>query len=253
MRLPGIILAVLVRMVSAGGRSRVVAGLVVAAWLVVSAGSVVAQGGFSDLDEAGPHRVGVEHLAELGVLDGTECAPGEFCPGGRLDRWVMAVWLVRVLDGADPVASGSRFADVDPDAWWAPFVERLAVLGVTAGCATGPARYCPDDSVTRGQMATFLTRAFDLESAPSFGFVDISGSAHSAGIDALAGAGVTAGCATGPARYCPADSVTRGSDGNVPHPGRQHRSACRWGSSLRTRPRICDRSLPSNDLLLVVR
>ena len=122
----------------------------------------------------------------------------------------MAVWLVRVLDGADPVGSGSRFADVDPDAWWAPFVERLAVLGVTAGCATGPDRYCPDDLVTRGQMATFLTRAFDLESAPSFGFVDISGSAHAAGIDALAGAGVTAGCATGPDRYCPDDSVTRG-------------------------------------------
>ena len=157
-----------------------------------------------------PHRAGVEHLAGMGVLDGTECAPGEFCPGGRLERWVMAVWLVRVLDGADPVASGSRFADVDPDAWWAPFVERLAVLGVTAGCATGPDRYCPDDSATRGQMATFLTRAFDLESAPSFGFVDISGSAHAAGINALAGAGVTAGCATGPARYCPDDSVTRG-------------------------------------------
>ena len=74
----------------------------------------------------------------------------------------MAVWLVRVLDGVDPVVSVSRFADVDPDEWWAPFVERLAVLGVTAGCATGPARYCPDDVVTRAQMATFLIRAIDM-------------------------------------------------------------------------------------------
>lgn len=40
-------------------------------------------------------------------------------------------------------------------------MERLAVLGVTAGCATGPARYCPDESVTRAQMATFLTRAIE--------------------------------------------------------------------------------------------
>ena len=83
------------------------------------------------------------------------------------------------------------------------------MLGVTAGCATGPARYCPDDSVTRAQMATFLTRAFGLESSPPFGFVDIEGNTHTESIDALAAAGVTAGCATGPARYCPDDSVTR--------------------------------------------
>ena len=184
--------------------------LVLAASLVVPAGSVVAQGGFSDIDEAGPHRAGVEELAERGVLEGTLCAPGEFCPGEPLQRWVMAVWLVRVLDGTDPVGSGTRFADVDPDEWWAPYVERLAVLGVTTGCAAGPARYCSHDSVTRGQMATFLTRAFDLGAASSFGFVDTEGNTHAASIDALAAAGVTAGCATSPARYCPADSVTRG-------------------------------------------
>ena len=95
----------------------------------------------------------------LGILEGTDCSPGEFCPAEVLKRWVMAVWLVRVLDGADPDTFSRRSADVDPDQWWAPYVERLAVLGVTHGCATGPARFCPNDSVTRGQMATFLTRA----------------------------------------------------------------------------------------------
>ena len=82
----------------------------------------------------------------------------------------MAVWLVRVLDGEDPGGSGSsRFADVDAAVWWSPFVERLADLGVTAGCATGPARFCPRDSVSRAQMATFLTRAFGLVSGPDAG------------------------------------------------------------------------------------
>ena len=191
------------------GCFRVVVALVLAASLVFPAGSVAAQGGFSDIDEAGPHRAGVEELAETGVLEGTLCAPGEFCPGEPLARWVMAVWLVRVLDSTDPVGSDARFADVGSDEWWAPYVERLAVLGVTTGCATGPARYCPHDSVTRAQMATFLTRAFDLGAASSFGFVDTEGNTHAASIDALAAAGVTAGCATSPARYCPADSVTR--------------------------------------------
>ena len=153
--------------------------------------------------------MGIEALAELGVLEGTDCAPGEFCPSKALERWVMAVWLVRVLDGENPDPSANRFTDVDGDEWWAPYVERLAVLGVTAGCDTSPLRYCPNESVTRAQMATFLARAFDLEPSSPFGFVDIEGNTHAASIDALAGAGVTAGCTTGPVRYCPQASVTR--------------------------------------------
>ena len=38
----------------------------------------------------------------------------------------------------------------------------LAREGITGGCATSPAQYCPDGTVTRGQMAVFLVRAFHL-------------------------------------------------------------------------------------------
>ena len=187
----------------------VVVLVVVVSWVVPAV--VVAGSGFSDVGEAGSHRAGVERLEGLGVLDGTECEPGRFCPNEVLERWVMAVWLVRVMDGVDPVLStATRFVDVDPEQWWAPYVERLAVLGVTVGCATSPARYCPDASVTRGQMATFLKRAFDLAPGPSAGFVDVAGSSHADRIDALAAAGITVGCAVSPARYCPRASVPRG-------------------------------------------
>ena len=151
----------------------------------------------------------IEELAESGVFEDTDCAPGEFCPGDALERWVMAVWLVRVLDGGNPDPSAGRFTDVDGDEWWAPYVERLAVLGVTVGCDTSPLRYCPNGSVTRAEMATFLTRAFGLDPASPFGFVDIEANTHEASIDALAAAGITVGCATDPARYCPQASVTR--------------------------------------------
>ena len=122
----------------------------------------------------------------------------------------MAVWLVRVLDGKDPRPSSPRFVDVEPGEWWAPYVERLGVLAVTRGCALEPARYCPDASVTRGQMATFLTRAFQLEPGPPFGFIDIEGNTHHNSINALAAAELTMGCSKEPARYCPDASVTRG-------------------------------------------
>lgn len=59
-------------------------------------------------------------------------------------------------------------------------------------------------------MATFLVRAFDLESASSAGFTDTGDSVHSANIDALAAASVTAGCQVDPLRYCPEQPVTRG-------------------------------------------
>ena len=127
------------------------------------------------------------------MFEGTECGDGMFCPGEPILRWVMAVWLIRVLDAVPAEGGETRFSDVDAGVWWAPYVETLADLGVTAGCATGPLRFCPQESVTRAQMASFLVRAFDLDEAPTSGFVDTAGNTHEANIDTLAAAGVTAG------------------------------------------------------------
>jgi len=55
------------------------------------------------------------------VFDGTECGARRFCPGEPARRWVVAVWIVRVIDGRDPVpVEESRFADVDDNEWWMP-------------------------------------------------------------------------------------------------------------------------------------
>ena len=103
----------------------------------------VAEGGFSDVT-GGTHKASIDALAEWGLISGTECAPGRFCPGDPMKRWTVAVWLVRALDNVEPPAvSASRFADVDSGAWWAPHVERLAALRVTKGCKTEPAALLP--------------------------------------------------------------------------------------------------------------
>ena len=156
------------------------------------------------------HAEHLEALAERGVLEGAECARNRICPDDPIERWTVAVWIVRALEGPDPpAADGTAFQDVDAAVWWMPFVERLAALGITVGCGTDPLRFCPDDSVTRGQMASFLVRAFQLGDAPSAGFTDIDGNTHQADIDALAAAGITAGCSTDPPRFCPTQPVTR--------------------------------------------
>ena len=40
-----------------------------------------------------------------------------------------------------------------------------AAVMARLGCRTEPLRFCPDQTVTRSRMATFLVRAFDCPSA----------------------------------------------------------------------------------------
>ncbi len=83
--------------------------------------------------------------------------PLAYRPNGR--HWVS--WSPKPtrtgLDGpATPRASGT-FIDDDGNAH-EPFIEAIVAEGITGGCSPAGDRYCPDESVTRGQMATFLAR-----------------------------------------------------------------------------------------------
>ena len=165
---------------------------------------------FSD-DDFAYYEAPMNALARRGVLAGTQCSPGRICPDEPVTRSTAAVWLGRAVTGSEPAeATSVRFADVDPGDWRASHIERLAELGVTRGCAADPLRFCPDEPVTRGQMAALLARAFELADAPPAGFDDTGGHHFASEIDKLAAAGITRGCAADPLRYCPGEPVTRG-------------------------------------------
>ncbi len=102
-------------------------------------------------------------------------------------------------------AQAARFRDI-PGTPFASDVMWAAVTGVTKGCT--PSLFCPDDLVTRGQMAAFLARALDLPASDTDSFSDDDQSVFEADIDAIAAAGITKGCA--PADFCPGDPITRG-------------------------------------------
>lgn len=119
--------------------------------------------------------------------------------------------------GADEYGSAgpippSGFRDVPPGHLFESNVTWLANEGISKGC-NPPTNdlYCPDDVVTRGQMATFLVRALDLAASTENPFADTGTSVHAADVNALAAAGVTRGC-NPPANdmYCPTEAVTRG-------------------------------------------
>ena len=110
---------------------------------------------FDDVAAGSFHARFIERMAELGVTTG--CGDGSgFCPDRNVTRAQMAVFLSRAYklpNGPDP-----SFGDVPGDAWYAADVARLAASGITLGCGDGT-MFCPEDNVSRAQMATFLYRA----------------------------------------------------------------------------------------------
>jgi hypothetical protein len=63
-----------------------------------------------------------------------------------------------------PAPAFAFYVDVPNTHPFYQFVEALRVAGITTGC--GPFLYCPDDPITRGQMAVFLSKALGLHFAP---------------------------------------------------------------------------------------
>jgi predicted phosphohydrolase len=123
----------------------------------------------------------------------------------------MAAFLVRALDLTEGAGSDD-FTD-DDDSIFEADIERLAAAGITKGCnPPSNSRFCPNDSVTRGQMAAFLVRALDLtEGAGSDDFTDDDDSIFEADIERLAAAGITKGCnPPSNSRFCPDSRLTRG-------------------------------------------
>ena len=172
----------------------------------------------------------IEDLADLNVLEGTGCTTGGepmFCPDEPMPRWVMAVWMVRLIDRTEPrTVETPRFSDIDTSLWWSAHVERFAQLGITHGFPDGTFR--PDASVTRAHMAAFIARAYELPFRGSRGFTDTLDSFHRYSIDRLAASGVTHGCRDG-SMFCPHETTTRGEMAALLV------RASRWEESYRSR------------------
>jgi hypothetical protein len=111
-------------------------------------------GRFADVVSDNPFCGFIERLADDGITGG--CGAGIFCPDAPVTRGQMAVFIEAALGNAANTCSG-QFGDVaDADAFCG-FIERLANDGITGGCGGG--NFCPNDPVTRAQMAVFLVAA----------------------------------------------------------------------------------------------
>ena len=69
------------------------------------------------------------------------------------------IWWQRDLS---PAPATATFGDVPTNDFAFQYVEALVASGVTGGCQASPALYCPDNFVTRRQMAIFIAKALGL-------------------------------------------------------------------------------------------
>ena len=131
-------------------------------------------------------------------------------------RQQMAVFLLKAKYGVcyvPPPCSGV-FPDVPCALVFAPWIEALAAEGVTTGCGGG--NFCPDNLVTRRQMAVFLLKTkYGASHVPPpcagiFGDVTCPTASAVDFIEELYSEEVTGGCQASPLLYCPDGSSTRG-------------------------------------------
>ena len=141
---------------------------------------------------------------------------GNFGVDQGTKRQQMAVFLLKGKYGLCfvPPPCASAFPDVPCPSTFADWIEALAAEGITTGCGGG--NFCPNNLVTRRQMAVFLLKArygsgyvpptctgvFDDVPCPGAPAVDF--------IERLAAEQITGGCSVTPPLYCPDNTSTRG-------------------------------------------
>ena len=155
-------------------------------------------------------------LYNAGITGGCSTVPPMFCPDNTITRSQLAVFMETSLGRSPAATCVGTFSDVNVGTVGdvvCRFIEDFSAAGITGGCGGG--RFCPNDPVTRAQMAVFIEAALGRSPAASctgrFGDVNVGtvGDIFCRFIEDFADQGITGGCSTSPPMFCPNDPVTR--------------------------------------------
>ncbi len=107
------------------------------------------------------------------------------------------------------------FADVPTSHPYYNDIEILYANGLTAGCGTSPLRFCPDQTMNRGEAAVFMLRgnlgsSFAPDAATHI-FKDdwTKGTWAEPWAEGMYKKGMSAGCSSSPLKYCPWEQIPR--------------------------------------------
>jgi hypothetical protein len=116
---------------------------------------------FADVPCSSNFAPWIEAMSHEGITGG--CGGGNFCPQNPVRRDQMAVFLLKAQHGSSyvpPMCTGI-FSDVPCPSQFANWIEQLDNENITGGCGSG--MYCPGNPNTRGQMAVFIDKTFNLQ------------------------------------------------------------------------------------------
>lgn len=171
-------------------------------------------GYFKDVSSSDSFFGAANILYVKGISDGCSATPLMYCPHSNLTRGQMAKLLVRTLLGSQltDFSPVPYFTDVPATHEFFGWIQKLYEQGITIGCQVNPAKFCPEDTVTRTEIATFTVRGryglgtpFTYPSIPSFSDVP-SGDPYFPAVQKMAQLGLP-GCS--PRAYCPTNAMTR--------------------------------------------
>ncbi|KAB7706297.1 transglycosylase SLT domain-containing protein [Bacillus aerolatus] len=124
---------------------------------------------FSDILESERFYNEIYSLSEKGIIAGFP--DGTFRPGATVTRAQAAIMIGRALEL--PIDSTkTAFSDVPFSSKAAGYIAAAYKNGIISGYPSGEFR--PDQTVTRGDMAIFLARAFKLQGTADIYFSDVS-------------------------------------------------------------------------------
>jgi S-layer homology domain len=167
---------------------------------------------FTDVSPSSGYYPFIEDIFHNRITGG--CGVGIYCPTSSVTRAQMAVFLLKSKHGASfaPPSCSGHFPDVPCPGQYTDWIEQLYAEGITAGCGSG--NYCPNEAVTRQQMAVFLLKARN-----GSGYVPVSCSGifadvpcpsqYADWIETLFLDGITVGCGANPQLDCPSNANTR--------------------------------------------
>lgn len=108
-----------------------------------------------------PDPVIVELMARIEELESAAVRPGGRTVGRRVTRQRRVALSIVALAGLLLVPVGvfasHQFTDVPNSNTFHSSISKVKLAGITSGCSA--TKFCPNDSVTRGQMAAFLARS----------------------------------------------------------------------------------------------
>ena len=178
---------------------------------------------FVDVSSTDLFLPAIDLLREYSITSGCDNSPTQpkYCPNDNITRGQMGVFVVRSIMGGDNFSytQAPYFTDVPSSHPFFQWIQKLRDLGVTSSCGSTAAgqQYCPDDPVTRGQMAVFIIRdrfgsstAFNYSTTPLFTDV-LPANTFFPWIQKLKQLAITSSCGSTAAgqQYCPNDPVTR--------------------------------------------